>query len=332
MFILLTLAGWSSVPLFLKHFTGYFDAWTANGWRYLLSALVWLPVLIVQHARGTLLPGLWRASALPALFNTLGQVFFSLAFYYLDPGLMTFVFRAHIVFMMLGAYVLFPAERPLLRRPAYWAGLGAVLAGSVGTIFLGAAPPSGATAAGIVIVIISGVCFAAYWLGVRACLHDTHPVTGFAAISQYSAVGMVLLMLVFGERCGARGLELTASQFALVFTSSLAGIALGHVFYFAALNRLGVVVASGIVQLQPFAVTAASYAIFGERLTAAQWCSGGVAVAGAILMLRVRGRAEPAAASPANDPHPVDAGESLVPESALLETETEMQRTEDRGA
>ena len=38
--ILLTLVGWSSIPLFLKHFTHLIDGWTANGWRYAISALI----------------------------------------------------------------------------------------------------------------------------------------------------------------------------------------------------------------------------------------------------------------------------------------------------
>jgi hypothetical protein len=52
--ILLTLAGWTSIPLFLRDFAhGPFaiDAWTANGWRYGVSALLWAPVLVL---------GLWR--------------------------------------------------------------------------------------------------------------------------------------------------------------------------------------------------------------------------------------------------------------------------------
>src|SRR5262245_28336924 len=45
--LVLTLLGWASVPLFLRHFADLIDGWTSNGWRYGFSALVWLPVLIV---------------------------------------------------------------------------------------------------------------------------------------------------------------------------------------------------------------------------------------------------------------------------------------------
>ena len=44
--VVLTLVGWSSVPLFLRHFADSIDLWTSNGWRYGFSALLWLPVLL----------------------------------------------------------------------------------------------------------------------------------------------------------------------------------------------------------------------------------------------------------------------------------------------
>lgn len=71
-YIVLTLLGWSSVLLFLKYLTGFIDAWTANGWRYGLSALLWLPVLIVGGRQGTLPEGIWRRALMPAAFNCIG--------------------------------------------------------------------------------------------------------------------------------------------------------------------------------------------------------------------------------------------------------------------
>jgi drug/metabolite transporter (DMT)-like permease len=63
------------------------------------------------------------------------------------------------------------------------------------------------------------------------------------------------------------------------------GLAAGHVVYFAAMERLGVAQATGIVQLQPFTVAAASFLVFGELLAPLQILCGTVAVAGAAMML-----------------------------------------------
>jgi hypothetical protein len=50
--VVLTVTGWSSVPLFLRYFADMIDLWTSNGWRYGFSALVWAPVLLLAALRG----------------------------------------------------------------------------------------------------------------------------------------------------------------------------------------------------------------------------------------------------------------------------------------
>ena len=94
--ILAALAGWTSIPLFLRHFAKLeLDAWAVNGWRYAFSAVMWLPVLLWHAQRGSTPKGLWRAALVPSLFNAAAQVCFGLAPYYIDPGLMTFALRLH---------------------------------------------------------------------------------------------------------------------------------------------------------------------------------------------------------------------------------------------
>src|SRR5438552_18553330 len=89
--ILATLLGWASVLLFLKHLTPYLDCWTANGWRYGVSAMLWLPLLLTHAARGRTPDGLWRRALMPAMFNMGGQVCFAMAPYYIEPGLAAFL-------------------------------------------------------------------------------------------------------------------------------------------------------------------------------------------------------------------------------------------------
>lgn len=288
--IVMTLVGWSSVPLFLKHFSHVIDLWTSNGWRYAFSALLWAPVLVVGVWRRRLPRGLWAAAAVPAVFNTLGQVAFTWAHYKIDPGLLTFGLRTQIIFVALGAYVLFPSERAVLGSRAYKAGFVMVLGGAMATIFLGEKPVLGAQAWGIALAIASGAMFAAYALSVRGYMKGFSPVVAFAAISQYTAAAMVGLMLGLGERSGARAWALPDGQLALLLLSAVIGIALGHVFYYISIARLGVAISSGVVQLQPILVTAASYVLFGERMTGRQLAGGAVAIGGAVLMLSVQGR------------------------------------------
>src|SRR5688572_25088255 len=81
--VILTLTGWASVPLFLRHYADLIDFWTSNGWRYGFSALLWLPVLIIAGLRSSLPKGLFIAAIVPSIVNALGQVCFTAAHYFI---------------------------------------------------------------------------------------------------------------------------------------------------------------------------------------------------------------------------------------------------------
>ena len=87
--------------------------------------------------------------------------------------------------------------------------------------------------------------------------------------------------------------------------SALAGIALGHVFYYASISRLGVASASSILLLQPFITAVFSRMWFHERLTAAQWIAGSVSVLGAAVIIQNQ-RRMPSLHRPATAVFPVD--------------------------
>ncbi len=286
--VVLTLLGWSSVPLFLKHFSHSIDAWTSNGWRYGFSAFLWAPVLLFIGVRGTKPARLWRAAIVPAIFNAVGQVLFTWAHYKIEPGLLTFGLRLQIVFVAVGAAMLFPAERRVVRSPVYIAGAALVLGGAMGTGLFGDEPLIGGSFWGFMMAIASGALFAGYALSVRRCMAGIHPVVAFAAISQYTAGVMLILMFVFGERMGATALDMATDQFALLLLSAVIGIALGHVFYYISIANLGVAVSAGVIQLQPFCVGAASYLLFGETLRALLWPCGLGGGGGAVGMLGVQ--------------------------------------------
>jgi drug/metabolite transporter (DMT)-like permease len=285
LFVVLTLLGWSSVLLFLKHLAPHIDVWTANGWRYGVSALMWLPLLVAGFWRQALPDGLWRRAIVPTLFNCGGQVCFGASIYYIDPGLAGFLLRVALISSTLGAFVLFADERVLMRRGAFWLGMGLVAAGSVGTIVFGHQPIIGGTAVGIALGAGSGIFFGLYGVSVRYWMRGVPSMTSFAAISLYTAAVMVALMIWRADGRGASVFALSASNWFVLIASALIGIALGHVFYYASIARLGVAVASAVVQLAPFIGGAASVVIFKEILTPMQWISGVVMLGGAGVLL-----------------------------------------------
>lgn len=289
--IALTLFGWSCVPLFLRYFADEIDAWTSNGWRYGFAALVWAPLAIYASRRGIAGRAIWKAALIPAAFNCVAQVCFTWAHYMIDPGLLTFGLRIQIICVAVGAYLLFPSERLIIRSPAYLIGFALVLTGVLGTAILGDNPFAGAHASGFALAALSGALFAGYALGVKRCLAGVNPVVAFSLISQYTGATMIALMLLLGASAGAGAITaLTVTQFWLLILSSILGIALGHVFYYIAIDKLGVAISSGVIQLQPFIVAVGSYFLFDEVLTFPQWISGAIAVAGAITMLYAQRR------------------------------------------
>lgn len=308
---MLTLIGWASVPLFLRHFADLIDQWTSNGWRYGFSALVWLPVLVIAARRGGrfgasggLPKGLWKAAIIPSIVNTAGQVAFTSAHYVIDPGLLTFGLRSQLVFVAIGAWIMFPRERAVIRTPGYLIGALLLIAGMIGVLIM--APGSDASHAasahageisrgssaahfaGVVLAVGSGMLFACYGLAVRRYMHGVNPVLAFATICQYTAAALVGLMLIFGKRGGLSVLDLPGDQISLLLVSALIGIAIGHVFYYISIARLGVAVTAGVLQLQPFLVALGSVPLFHEHLTIWQWIGGCIAVGGALLMLSMQ--------------------------------------------
>jgi drug/metabolite transporter (DMT)-like permease len=300
--ILATLLSWASIPLFLKWFVPSIDAWTANGWRYGVSALFWLPVLAWAWRAGRLPRAVFAAAVVPALLNAVGQSAFGWCPYYLDPGFFTFVFRVQIVFVALGAFVLFPPERPTLKSPRFWIGVALVAVGSVGLVAFserGLTVPQ--KSFGVGLALVSSALFAAYGLAIRKYMHGIPAVYGFGVVCQYTAVLVVLAMLIFGrdvvpERVasgqamnhGSAVFAFSGFQWFMLVLSAMIGIALSHVSYYAAIKRLGVAVSMGIVQLQPVITGLASMLIFNERLTAGQWAAGLVGVVGAMVILSIK--------------------------------------------
>ena len=287
--VIATLVSWSVVPLLLFYFARHVDVWTSNGWRYLIAAVFWMPVLLLGYRRNRL-QGLWRASLVPSLFNILGQVCFAAAHYEIDPGLVTFGLRFQIVCVTVGAALLFPSERAAIRRPLFLLGVVMVLGGTVSTIWSDEGFGSKSNSLGVGLALAAGLLFAGYSISVRKCLSQYPSILAFSAICQITAGAMVLLMVLLGARSGLDALAMSPSNLVLFVASAVIGIAFGHVLFYISMARLGVTAATGVIQLQPFGTAIGATIFFSEPLTLAQWAGGSVAVAGAMVILLVQAK------------------------------------------
>lgn len=289
----LTLTFWSITPVMLGFIARHdIDAWTANGWRYTISALVWLPLLLVAQRRGTLPPGLMRKAMWPAVINAGAQSLYARGFYAIDPTLFVLGLRMQIVFVAIGAAFMFPAERAVIRTRRFLLGAALATLGIVGVLFFGLrdaeAVSSGQMVLGMTLAVGSGASFGAYGLAVRRVMHGVPSAMAFAGISQYTAMAMLAVMFLASPDHGLSPLHAPPLVLGVLCLSALTGIAGGHVSYYMSINGIGVAVTTAFMQLQPFGVGVISFFILDEQLSLPQWMCGVVAMVGAVMALWVQ--------------------------------------------
>ncbi len=291
-----TLLSWAAVALLLEHFTASIDVWTANGWRYGAAAILWMPlaVLVLRRRGAGGVP--WASVVGPSILWFLGQVQFASAFYFVGPAMVTFMIRVQILCVILISAIAVPSARGLLRLPAVWAGVAMMLGGAGGMLGFGAEPPRVDDWTGVALAAGSGATFAGYGVALRFMLPAADdarrprlgPMERFSFIAVMVGGGMVALMLLLGEERGAVAARLDGGQLGLLALSSILGVMVGHLAYFVAIERIGVVAASSIVQLQPFIVLLAAWPLFGERMTLPQLAAGVTLAAGAAVLVRTQ--------------------------------------------
>jgi len=281
--LLVTIFSWSTVPLFLKFFTRYIDAWTANGIRYPFAALLLLPWVVLFYFKGQLTARVLRLAILPAVINFLGQVLWAWAPYFVEPGLLAFTVRLSVVWSVLGSFILFADERTLIKSRRFWVGLVLSLCGFFFMITAGKALPSGSKLTGILISLLYSVFGALYGLTVRRNMQAFDSRLSFGIIALYTALGTFVLMLFVGNYSVVW--QLSPFLILMILLSAIIGIAIAHVFYYVAVKRIGVAIASSFNLISAFLTAVFSWILFQEILTAVQWVAGLLLISGAMLLL-----------------------------------------------
>jgi drug/metabolite transporter (DMT)-like permease len=279
--LLVAILSWSSVPLFLKYFTVSLDAWTVNGIRYGIAALLLLPALRAFPA--TLdRRDFWRKALVPALINSLGQIGWALIPYYVTASVMGFGIRTCFLFTIVGSLWLLPEERYLLGSFPFWAGSTLCVAG-VSALFWDSLHQASASVPGLLILLGSAAFWGFYSISVQKCMRGYPPHCSFAAISLYTAGIVIILMLFFGRISRLEGLA--PRSLGVLALSAVLGIAVAHVLMYYVLDHLGAIVVSGAEMLTPFLTFWGAALIFGERLSMLQWAGGLGLISGCVLMV-----------------------------------------------
>lgn len=277
------LVFWSLGPIFIKYLTGHIDSWTQNVLRYLVACVFWLPFLFHSVRNGRLDPRTWRRAIVPAGANIVMQSLWAAAFYYIGPAFMVLLMKTNILWIAGFSLLCFPEERPLLRSRRFWAGLSLAVTGVVGVLYFKVDTGEARTAAGVVIALATAFMWGVYTVSVRIAFRHIDSRAGFSVISIYTVAGLSAAAVVFGDvgQC----VRLGAGQWAAVVVSGVLSIALAHVFYYAAMRRIGATIPALVILAQPGAVLAISHSVFGESMNIWQVLFGVLLLVGAGLAI-----------------------------------------------
>ncbi len=282
-FLMANILCWSSVPVFLRYLTGSVDAWTANGFRFPLSAALYWPVLWIAWRSGDLDRETFRRCIVPSLLALSGQILWGMAPYYLPAGTIAFFMRFSLVFALSGSMFLFQDERRLLTLPHFYLGLALSIGGFIVMSISKVRFDSAVTLTGIGIILFCGVFMGLYGVSVRFFLRGIHPLIGFGIVSHYASVGILIAMFAAGDY--SQLLHVSGVDWVVMVASSVLGIALGHYFLYSAVSRLGAAVTSGAQTLTPFLTMLLATLFLHETMSLLEWCAGLTMVAGAAVLL-----------------------------------------------
>ncbi len=274
---------WSTGPVFIKYLTGPIDSWSQNALRYSVACVFWLPFLAYVVRRGTLDPRTWRRAVLPSVANVVMQSLYAAAFYHIDPGFLTLLSNTSVLWVAGFSLAMFPEERPLLRSARFWAGLTLSLAGLFGILVFKDGFAEKRTQIGIILILLQALMWGVYTMCVKTAFRDIDSRTGFSVISIYTVAGLWICTFWRGHPSPA--LELGAGPWAAIVFSGVTGIALAHVLYYTAIQRMGATVPMLVGLAQPFLVFGLSRAIFHERLNGPQLLCGVVLLLGSGLSI-----------------------------------------------
>ncbi len=272
------LTGWTIGAVHIKYLTGYVDMWTQNMARYGVACLFWMPLLGWSLYKNRVPKRLWLAAVPVAMANITMQCLLVWAFYYAKPGFVMLLTKTSLIWVALFSITFFVEERGLLKSIYFWTALGASTIGALGVIAFKSDFAFNASLAGTVIGLGCAFMWAVYTILAKIAFKGIDSRISFAVITIYTVAGLAALAFTFGkpEEC----LAMDAKGWMYVIVSAITSIALAHVFFYVAIQRIGATIPSMILLLSPFITLLVSRILFDEVLTPMQWLFASVLVIG----------------------------------------------------
>jgi drug/metabolite transporter (DMT)-like permease len=285
-FALLALVCWVPAPLAIKYLSPHLDFWTQNALRYIFAAVMVFIFVYFSKKGDVFEKDLWRKGLIIALPNVVMQCLWCAGLYYLNPAFGTLLAKTAILWTAAMSLIFFADERGLMKSKSFWTGFVIAIIGLVGVTVFKEDFSTAATVLGIIMILGSSLSWALYTIAVKALLKGSDSMMSFAIVSVYTAVFLAILAFIFGEPMQC--LNISAGIWTVLILSGLVSLAAAHIFYYAAIKRIGATIPSLAILAQPFLVLLVSRVLFGEYLNGPQWVFGLLLITGSGLAIKAQ--------------------------------------------
>jgi drug/metabolite transporter (DMT)-like permease len=261
----------------------YLNAEVSPSTGTVYRALFGLPLLVVvavaERRRFGPLPGrARRLAAVAGIFFAGDLLFWHHAIEAVGAGLATVLGNLQVLIVGFVAFVVFgerPSRATLLALPVVLAGV-VLISGVIGEGAYGADP-----ALGVVLGLLTALCYAGYLLLIRLGGRDARRPAGPVAIATLSTAAVAA---VTGSITGDLDLTPGPASLAWLALLGLTSQSIGYLCISISLPRLPAVITSIILLVQPVMVVGLSMVLLGERPSSAQllgvaFVIGGIGVA-----------------------------------------------------
>ncbi|MHC5083770.1 MAG: DMT family transporter [Planctomycetota bacterium] len=273
------LTCWTIGAIQIKYLTAYLDVWTQNLARYVVACLFWMPLLGWSLAKGRVPKRLWIAAVPVAVANIIMQCLWAGAFYYAKPGFVMLLTKTSLIWVALFSIPFFVEERALLKSIYFWVGLVASIVGVGGVIAFKSDFAFDASLTGAAIGLGCSFMWAVYTILAKTAFQGIDSRICFAVITIYTVAGLGVMAFSLGAP--GQCLSMDAKGWMYVIVSSVTSIAMAHVFFYVAIQRIGATIPSMTLLSAPFLTIIVSRFLFAEILTPAQWLFGIILITGA---------------------------------------------------
>lgn len=293
--LLLSIAGWSLSPIFIKYLKDAYDPYTQSGVRYIGSILFLLPYSFFIYRKELLKAFLHPVpTILLSVINVFMQSLWTMGIYYSTASLGQILVKIQIPIVSVLSFIVFKEERDIIKS---WQFILGSLFALIGSILLVYEPSTVHALPRIYFATFCLFLSASLWgvysvYGKHTVANELHPVPMFAVISIYTTIGLFILGYFIGEP--QKLLRASIETYAIAIFSGILPIAIAHSAFHYAQKYLGSAFTNTMLTLTPLTTHGVALILWrDEALNLIQWTGTLILLTGCTMVLWARSRNSP---------------------------------------